>query len=353
MTLAGISIEPFRGDYQALEQMTFAAWRDEYGMASFPNLYQPAYLKFLFEPVADKRHLIAAYRGNEIISFFANLPRRYCFQGQNYRGVLSCLLVTRREFLRQGLALSIIDEALKLNQSLNYDFALLYLETGHRSTLMMEKLKQAGQPVQWVKKMYVLGRVLDLPRVIVSEGLKPWERAMVRLLGAAKPPKLQPCAFVREYQTKDLDDCLVLLNQYQDKVRLARIWERDELKWELDYPGISQTLVFEKAGTIQGLLNWAFHEHLGKTKERWAWVNHVAYPGLSGKERLDFVQTFLTYIHKLDCVGALEWTKKYYPMTPFYRAHFFPYFRAVNMLAWNFNPALNLKNIPEVYEVQI
>jgi hypothetical protein len=353
INLTGISIEPFRGDYEALEQMAFSAWRDEYGDASFPNLYQPDYLKFLFKPVPDKRLLLAAYRGNEIISFLANLPRSYSLGGKSCRGVLTCFLVTRREYLRQGLALAVINEALKLNRRLKYDFALFYLETGHRSSLMIQKLKQAGQPVQWVKKMYVLGRVLDLPRVTACEGLKLWERAAVRILGVARVPKIQPCDAVREYQPKDLDQCLKLLNQYRDKVRLALVWERDELGWELDCPGISETLVYEKAGQLAGLINWSFHQHIGKSTERWAWVNHVAYPGLSGKERLDFVESFLSHIRGLDCVGAVEWTKKYYPMAPFYRAHFFPYFRAVNMLAWNFNPALNLENIPEVYELQI
>lgn len=37
----GISIETFRGDYEGLERMAHASWRDEYGQASFPNFYRP------------------------------------------------------------------------------------------------------------------------------------------------------------------------------------------------------------------------------------------------------------------------------------------------------------------------
>jgi len=353
MSRSDISIEPFRGDYENLEQMAFSSWRDEYGLASFPNLYQPEYLKFLFEPIKDKRHLITAYRGNEIVAFFASLPRRYHFQGKIYRGVLSCLLVTRKEFLRQGLALAIIDQALKLNRSFNYDFALLYLETGHRSTRMIEKLKQAGQPVEWVKRMSVLGRVLDLKKVSESESLKRWERAMIRIVRADQPPPAVASELVRGYQPKDLEQCLALLNQYQERVTLARVWEREELSGELAYPEISQTLVYEKNGKIAGLINWTYHLHLGRTKERWAWLNHISYPGLSASERLALIQAFLAYIKTAGCIGAIEWTKKYYPMTPIYRAHFFPYFRAVNLISWNFNPGLVIKNIPDVYEVQI
>jgi len=353
MSLAGISIEPFRGDYENLERMAHSAWRDEYGAASFPNLYQPEYLKFLFEPIKDKQLLIAAYKGNEIVSFFANLPRLYRFDGADYRGVLACHLVTRREYLRQGLALAIIDQALKLNERFKFDFALMYLETGHRSTLMMNKLRDSGRPVHWVKKMNVLGRVLDLPRVSKSEGLKWWERALVRVIRADQDPGPKISGCCRDYQARDLDDCLALLNQYQSKVRLARAWTAEELAWELDYPEISKTLVYEKSGRVQGLINWTYHQHIGNTTERWAWVNHVAYPELSGSERLALVRDFLAYVKDRGCIGALEWTKKYYPMWPLYRSHFFPYFRAVNMIAWCFRPQLLIKNIPEVYEVQI
>jgi len=144
-----------------------------------------------------------------------------------------------------------------------------------------------------------------------------------------------------------------LLNWYQHNVRLARVWEKGELEWELDYPGISKTLVYEKQGKVQGLINWAYHIHIGKTKERWAWLNHIAYSDLSSSERIRFINSLLCYLKNQDCVGTLEWTKKYYPMAPLYRCHFFPYFRAVNLLAWVFNPELNLQNIPDVYEAQI
>jgi hypothetical protein len=351
--LSEISIEPFRGDLEGLEAMAISSYRDEYGIESFPNLYKPEFLRFLFDRIPDKRLLVAAYRGNEIVSFFANLPRRYHYQGKTCQGVLSCLLVTRKEFLRKGLALAIINEALKLNHELNYDFATLYLETGHRSTLMMKRLKESGNPVEWVKKMYVVGRVLDLGRVVETERLKGWEKGIIRILGVHKKPKARFSESVREYVPEDIDSCLSLLNQYKEKAGLALVWEKDELAWELDYPDVSRTLVYEKEGRVEGLINFVYRDHLGMAKGRWAWINHVAWPNLSGKERSDFVNSMLLYLREAECVGALEWTKGYYKMAPLYRARFFPYFRAVNMVSWNFNPNLAIKNIPQVYEVQI
>jgi hypothetical protein len=41
--MQGISIEDFRGDAAGLEKMAHTAWRDEYHLDSYPNLYRPEY----------------------------------------------------------------------------------------------------------------------------------------------------------------------------------------------------------------------------------------------------------------------------------------------------------------------
>jgi len=347
------SVEPFRGDLEALERMAHSAWRDEYGISSFPNLYRPDFLRYLFDRLPEKDHLLAAYRGEEILAFLANLPQKFHFQGKIYSAVYACLLVTRKEFLRRGMASALVREALRLNQKYKYDFALFSLETGHRSTHLAKKLEETGNPVQWVKKWRVIARIMDLDRVDRSEGLKFWEKAAIKLMGSHREPKIIGHPPVREYKPQDLDGCLALLDQYQENVPLALVWEKENLAWELDYPGVAKTLVFEKDGRPEGLINFIFHDHIGKTKEKWAWVHHAAYPALSPREQYGFVQAFLKYAKDAGCIGVVEWTKNYYPLNAFYRARFFPYFRAVNLVSWTFNPEFSLQNIRRVYEIQI
>jgi GNAT superfamily N-acetyltransferase len=351
--LSGINIEAFRGDLEGLERMAHSAWRDEYGIESFPNLYRPEFLRYVFDRIEDKEHLIAAYRGDEIVSFLANVPRRYSVDSKIYRGVYSCLLVTRKELLRQGIAQALIDKALQLNKRLQYDLSIYALEGGHRSTQLVKKLEATGHPVRWLRRNYVIARILDLKRAAASEGLKKWEQTAIRIIRAQRPPNKNDSVPMREYRAEDLDRCLHLLNRYADKIRLALIWDREELGIELDYPDVSQTLVYEKDGKVEGLINFIYHDHLGHTKERWAWINHVAYPALSSRERKRFVEAFLCYIKDSGCLGAVEWIRKYYPMEPLYRCRFFPYFRYVNQVAWIFDPELSLGKIPSIYEVQI
>ena len=76
-------------------------------------------------------------------------------------------------------------------------------------------------------------------------------------------------------------------------------------------------------------------------------------PDLDGKQRLDFVHAFLRYIREAGCLGAIEWTRGYYPQRALYRARFFPYFRAVDLCAWIFEPGLSFGKIKDVYEIQV
>jgi hypothetical protein len=347
-----LAFEPFRGDYEALERMALRSWREEYGAESFPNFYRPAFIRFLHERITDKRHFQAVYQGDDIVAFIANLPQRFLFKGKEYRAVYSCLMVTSREFLRKGIASLMVSEALKLNREGNYDFALFTLEKGHGSTAFVRKLEAAGKPVQWIRKFYVTAHVNDLARAARSEGLKWWEKAAVRLIRGHKLPRDKGLT-LRPYVSSDLDDCHTLLNEHRDRVSLCLLWDKNDLGRELDHPGVSHTLVYEKDGRSEALINFIVHEHLGRTKERWAWVNHTALHRLNPAEQRAFVRGFLHAVSDMGCIGTVEWIRGYYSLKPFFRSHFFPYFRHVNLVAWTFNPALDLSKTKKVYEVQV
>ena len=268
--IEGIAIEPFRGDYEGLERMAHASWRDEYGAASFPNFYRPAFLRYLVDRIPEDRRdlLLGAYRKDdgEIVAFLANLPQRFHFGGKILSGVYSCLLVVRKEYLRRGLALDVIRTAVELNKKYGFDFSLLTLETGHRSTRMMEKLRADGHRIERVRKSGVMARVLDLDRVDASEGLKGYEKAAIRLLGAHRPPKAAPEVDLRDYRVSDLDACHTLLDRYKDSRAWRSAWDKKDLAIELDYPDVARTLVWEKDGRVQAMINFVRHDQLGRTR---------------------------------------------------------------------------------------
>ncbi|MBC7364398.1 MAG: GNAT family N-acetyltransferase [Candidatus Aminicenantes bacterium] len=356
----GLSIEPFRGDLEQLETMAHQAWREEYGQASFPNLYRPDFVRFLMSTIPDRNHFLAAYKNGELLAFLANLPRTINYRGKHFRAILSCLLVSRKEYARQGLATALIREAVKINQEkAGYDLALLYLEKGHKSSKLIMKLKEEGENLQFLRNMFVLGRVLNLERVARSEGLKSWEKLAIKLLRAHRlPADKNPEEFeiwpLRPEEGTISQLVLKWLNRYQGRVDLARFWQgENELIRELIVPEVSETVWLSKKGQPVAMFNYFLHYHIGQTVERWAWVNHVAFEGLTETQQVRAVNYFLCYLAEKDVVGVVEWNRKYYPTKILYRAHFFPYFRSVNLYAWVFNPEHQLRPIKSVYEVQI
>ncbi|MCX8160810.1 MAG: hypothetical protein N3G18_07755 [Candidatus Saccharicenans sp.] len=355
--LQGVTIEPFRGDLEALERMAHHAWRDEYGLASFPNLYRPEFVSYLMRLAPDSRHFIAAYRNGEILAFLANIPRTFAYRGQNFRAILSCLLVSRKEYARRGLAQAIINEAVRINQEItSYDFALLYLESGHRSSQLIEKFKREGAPLQFLKRMHVLGRVLDLERVAYSEGLKNWEKMAIKMWGANRLPsgRLPDGLSLEELRPADLPEAVGLLNSYSQRADLARVWSGpEELNKEISCPNVSTTLAVRKQGRLVGLINYLEHDHLGKSVERWAWMNHLHLDLLTTEEKKGIISSFLNHLAGRGMVGVIEWNKQYYSQGFLYRNRFFPYFRSVNLYAWVFRSGLQLGKMKKIYEVQI
>lgn len=348
-----LSIETFRGDLEDLERMAHTAWRDEYGLDSYPNLYRPDYLGYLLSGVHDPAMVLAAYRGDKIVGFLANLPRRLALDGVEYKAALSCLMVTRAEFFRKGLASAMIQEGLKRNKELQFDFTLFYLETGHRSSRLFKKLKDSGAPIERVKRMHVIARILDLPAIRASENVKAYEVMAMKLLGAHRTPSGPTDPFIREAVPEDADDILSLLNSHQNKIRLSRVFSREELLRELMHPRIAHTLVYEKDTEVKGVIAYVVVDHVGRTNVPWAWINHVSWDLLSFGERLSFIKGFLMRAHERRCAGVVEFAKHAYPAGALYAARFVPYPRRVDMMAWRFREDITLQNIPDVYEVQI
>jgi predicted N-acetyltransferase YhbS len=346
-----ISVEPFRGDWDELQRMAIASWRDEYGIASFPDLYHPGFTRFLVEG-APPDHLIAAYDRERCVAFLANLPRRVRLHGVDARACLAGLLTSRKDYLRQGIAERMIRSALKLNDRYGYQLVYFYLESGHRSTRLFRKLTAQGERIVPLKKIYVWGRVLDLPRVQRSEGLKGWEAAALRLLGHGRPLADVAVEGLRRYRPDDLGDCMALAARVAERADLARRFETAELAHWLESPR-THTLVVERANAITAFVNWIDHVHLGAQPERWAWMAHAAVDELPRREAGRLYRAWLAQLAKEGVVGALEWGMGYHRRGPLWRSRFVPYPRSVTLYAWLFDRALDARPLGSLFDVQV
>jgi len=347
------SFEPFRGDLAELEQIALSSYRDEYGLESYINNYTPRHFDYLFGGLQQRDHLLAAYADGKLMAFTALVPRRYHYQGQDYRALLGCLMVTRKEAFRNGLAMGLGLKALELFQKYKYDFALAYLDTGHRSSSMIKKIQAAGNAIKKVKRMGAIFRALDNDKICAIQPLNGYERFWMKLLRLDYINPKAPPAAIRPYQPGDLAACHRLLDSYRDKVTLTRIFEPEELARELAFPEVAHTLVWEEAGQIRGLINWVLIDHVGKTTHPWAWLNHVYLAGLQPKQQSELVRAFLLQAKAQGAAAVLEWFKNYYSKMPLWKNRFLPVFRRMDVITGVFNPKLHLTKIPDMFEIML
>jgi hypothetical protein len=347
----GITIETFRGDLEDLHRMAVHSWRDEYGIESFPDLYHPRFVSYL-SAGAPADHLVAAYDGDQCVSFVANVPRTVVWRGRELRACLAALLTSRRETLRRGIAEAMIRSALTLNERYRYDAIFFYAERGHRSSRLFGKLAAEGQRIVPLKRLWMWGRVLDLGRTARNAGLPAWQRGAIRALGLARPPG-KPLPGVRAYRDGDLDACLALCDAAASRVDLGRRFTREELARTLASDDVAQTLVAERDGKAIAFVHWVVHDHLGPEAAPWAWVCHAPLHGLTARERRQFYAAFLRHVAAQGCAAVLEWGMGYHPIRPMVANRFFPYPRSVMLYAWILNPAIEPAPVRTVFEVQV
>jgi hypothetical protein len=370
-----IELRNFDGDYDALSALAHASWLAEYGENSFPDLYQPALARHFFADAPDPRFLIAALDGPRLVGFVANLPRTYALNGQTYKGVYSCMLVCHPDY--RGAAVYLIAESLHRNEAYGADLALMTLEKPHRSWRMFDQFLKPNHRIVTLKIMHPIVRAVDFAKIVVSENLKGYEAAAIRLLGAHRPITAPAVpGMMRPYQESDLDEILALTRRIACPEGrragpncLVRMFDKESLARHLHTVGVAATVVYERGSAVAGFVNFTIRDMVSpRGREPWGWLDflywggpapkptrELALPkevneGLDRQEKQALLAGVWETSRELGCIGLLEWNKAYYASWPLYRAHFIPYPRALEVDAWIFNPGLSLAGPGGLFE---
>ena len=348
-----IEITNFDGDIESVNEMATQAWRFEYGKSAYPNLYRKELLQYYLAATPPQHHT-AAYDGKKLVGFLANLARTYRLHGKIRNGAVSCLLFTHKDYMRQGLATQVIEKAIEINKRDGYiDFSLNYLDRGHKSTYLIEKFSKT-YTIHPVKEIYAISRIIDLPTMKKNERLHWYEAMALKALWLhGIPRQCRVSGQVRPYRSEDAQSCVNLLNDYQNHVPFARVWEVDELDRQFNYPPVSRSLVYEDGAEIKAVINYTLVEHMGPASANYAWLNHLHYGHLGKNERQHFLASFLSDAASQGCASVLEWNKNYYDKTALWRCRFIPYPRILRLVSWIFNPEISMANLDAFYEQHI
>ena len=132
-----------------------------------------------------------------------------------------------------------------------------------------------------------------------------WERVASRLFGplmSGTPSSNDPN--VRPYRPSDLERCVELVDGMMKGVDWAMVWSPQELAVQLGGPSFT-TLVYERDGKVQGLINSHTFPLQGRELIRTAFIDLWAHDDLNFAERTRLVGAFCAHLRAQGVHGVI------------------------------------------------
>jgi hypothetical protein len=286
--MAGLDIREYRGEFEDVVELAHRVWVPEYGGKTWIPLPEAAFLREKFTSEAGALCLVA-YEGANLVGSVFSVPRRMRIAGIDYP--VSMFTGFTVEPSRRRVALPLIERLRRINEtsgaafgigmvlddptSASYRFWTKYAETYPKS---FQFVFRGGY---WAKFLR--------PDAFAKAGIKTWERAASRTAGPLL--RLIPRGYdphVRPYRPSDLERCFELVEKTFSGVDWAMRWPIDQLTAQLGGPAFT-TLVYERDGTVEALVNCHTFPLQGRKLIRCAFIDLWAEGKVKGSARMSLV----------------------------------------------------------------
>lgn len=298
-----IEIRPFEGDAEELAAFTRRVWRQSYEGQMLTPLWSKEFMER--DLLADGRNrdfLIAAYDGTRLVGSHPAKPITVRLHGQEVPATWASFLSVDPEYRRRGVALKLQAEYVRKHREheIPINFGYLYIRSARSMGPEFWRRQPGG--VRIVAKLGMWVRALDHAAVARFElyRTEAWGTRVLSLVQHA-PREPADTAGIRPYHSKDLDDCCELLNRAGENADLAYLWEPETTARQLQYPGLSETVVLEQEGRVAGLVNYTLLDVLGRCPMRVARLDTLAFGSLARKDRRRLLAAAL---HQMAADGA-------------------------------------------------
>jgi len=282
-----VEFRPFQKDYDRVAALINETWLDKW-QGSMMFEYSPEFLRWNFEgPRTDPDFVQEVYSDGQFAGFYAGLYRRFSLSGRLVVTSLESFLAGVKG-VRPVLPLYVARRDAELLREKGYAACLQVFDQAFSNLEMMELLARKQKvKVEEVADLDWRYKVFDVGRLAACEPLGAVERLVLRLKHRVPAPG-PLAANVRPYKETDLEACLELMNgieQRAPKPYLVRRWDAAELAWQLHYPGVADTLVYERDGRAAGLVNSYRITCVHRTREQGTVVDHLCFGDLTGRQR--------------------------------------------------------------------
>ncbi len=333
----GIDIRKIgREEYPVLRNLAIKAWEKTHYQENkdFFDLFKPDYLDFNFAGPREKDHMLyGAYWGDKLVGSIGITSFDAALNGKVFRYCLFSWYTSFGDMIGEmvrtdgttSLSWDVTkndSKAVDVPQSQPISFNLGaaagyftveknipgicgYAEYGHKSHAALCRVAQSS--ANYLYKFR--DKTFTYP-----------------IVGLIEDMDLHPTPFsghISPYSRQDIGQCLGLLNSLKDEVSLAQVWNEEELDWQLDYKGISETLLWKKGGVVKGLINYLIFDSISKEDiARHAIIDNLHMSLLESDEKEAFLKEFLLCLKDKGIAGAIIWYQEYFDEDLFYNAGF-------------------------------
>ncbi|MCC6776913.1 MAG: hypothetical protein IT537_09800 [Hyphomicrobiales bacterium] len=297
--MASFEIRDYCGDFEDVAELTRRVWMPEYSDKIWVPVPDPAYLKWRLGPGSEGVGPVA-YAGGKLVGTIFSAPHPLLVAGAVIPGSLSTVFTVDPEHRR--VALPLVEEMRRRNEERGIEMTtgMILGDATSASYLFWTKYAESfPQSFRFLFRGTYLAKFLS-PRAMARAGLRLWERVASRALGPVigfipfgKDPH------VREYRAEDAQRCVPLLNKGSTGLDFAFDWPPDRWSFFLSNP-TSATLVYERDGSVRGMMHYHFHLLQGREQVRAAVIDLYADDDLTSTDRIRFISHLCTCLRASD-----------------------------------------------------
>jgi hypothetical protein len=280
-----IEMREYCGDYRDLAEFWERIWLPEYAGKMWVTAADAAFFRWLVGPQSGAL-CPAAYAGTKLVGSVFSVP--YSLRIGSSVHPIGVTFGFTVDPDHRHLAFPLVERLRRRNAERGITFAIGTVVNDPTSPSYRFWTKYAQACPQNLSSLFPVSYWVKglAPRLLARASVKRWERLSSRALGPLlrlTPHRHDP--HVRSYRTADLERCGQILDKASASFDWALIWPPEQLAHRLEGPPCG-TLVFERDGCVQGMVNYHCLHMQGRERVLAAVIALWADDGLTGMQRV-------------------------------------------------------------------
>ena len=343
-----IEIRTCESDISEVAQFTTGVWRETFAGKRLILSWDEAFFEWqVFNNVLARDYLLAAYDGARLVGTLFAEPFRLRLHDQEHDATMSSWLTINTEYRRSDLASMLVSEMRQRHLDREAAFQIGFGLIGTIGSEFWRSIPDCYA----VTGLGYWCLLLDVNALRAGLFLSRLERPATSFLQVlqTRTPRVVGYEGIRPYRPTDLPRCLELANELGTGMDLAYVWNPTRLALQLDYKGLPRTIVCEREGRVEGLVNYYPIDCVGETTVKSAIIDLCIVNSLTRAEQKNLLRVCIAQMATEGIAFVLLLRLPCFPAWPLVKAGFIPLPDQFNVLCGWPRPGLNFDNVKKLY----